>query len=387
MIRRHLVLLVACALLTGCEGPPSVNIEPPIVTVASPLVKDVVDHEEFTGRTEAVESVDVRARVSGYLSKVGFQAGREVHKGDLLFEIDPRPYQADLERAEAELARADARVKRLDADLARAERLRPTGAIGREEYDKIAGEQSEAAAGVRGARAAVERAKLDLGFTKVVSPIDGRISRNLITVGNLVTADQTPLTSIVSMDPMYVYFTVDERTMLRIQQLIREGKFKSGRDDEKAVPVRVGLANEEGFPHKGLVDFVDNRIDPATGTLKVRAVLPNSPVNGERPLNPGLFTRVRVNIGEPQKAVLVSERALGTDQGQRFVYVVNDKNEVAARNVKVGKLENGLRVIEEGLKPGERVIVNGLQRVRPGVVVNPKSGEMTGGTARSETEK
>ena len=268
----------------------------------------------------------------------------------------------------------EARVARLDADLARVQKLVGSGAITREEYDKVVGDRGEAVASREALKAAVERAKLDLQYTKVIAPISGRVSRYFVTVGNLVQAgDQgggTLLTTIVSLDPMYAYFDVDEHTALRVRQLVREGKADSPRDG--GFPVSLGLANEEGFPHEGTINFVDNQVNPKTGTIHVRGVFANK----DQVLLPGFFARVRVPIGRPHKALLISDRALDNDQGQKILYVVDEKNEVVARPVQVGALHGGLREITDGLKSGERVIVNGLQQVQFGVKVDPKLVDM-----------
>ncbi len=386
-IRRFLVgnwlVLGFCLALTGCaQAPSEVPPAAPIpVPVSYPVQRDVTDYADFTGRTAAVDSVEVRARVWGYLDKVHFQEGALVNKGDVLVEIDPRIYEANLKQAQGNLVSMEARLKRLDADLARAQRLYSTGAVGREEYDKIAGDRGEAAASLDALQAAVEQAKLDLGFTKVIAPISGRVSRALVTEGNLISSSQTGgtvLTGIVSVDPIYAYFDVDERTVLRVRQLIREGKATSAR--ESAWPVSLGLATDEGFPYQGTINFVDNQVNPRTGTLRVRGVFPNP----NEALSPGLFARVRMPIGQPRKSLLVTDRAVDNDQGQKIVYVVNDKNEVVSRPVRVGALHDGLRAVEDGLKAGERVIVNGLQQVRPGVAVEPKLVEMPNGSHKAQ---
>lgn len=373
----YAVVLGLCLGVAGCAQSPSEAPPPgPIpVAVSYPVEREVTDYADFTGRTSAVETVEVRARVWGYLDKVNFKEGALVKKGDVLFEIDPRTYRAALANAEGNLASAQAKLKRLDADLARAKSLIGSRAISREEYDKVAGDRGEAAAALDALRAAVEQANLDLGFTKVIAPISGRISRTLVTEGNLIAAGSsggTVLTNIVSLDPIYAYFDMDERTVLRLRQLIREGKAPS---NGSPWPVALGLATEEGFPHQGKIDFLDNQINAKTGTLRVRGVF----ANPYEALSPGFFARVRVPIGYARKALLVSDRAIDNDQGQKILYVVSAKNEVVSRPIRVGALHHGLRVIEDGLKPGERVIVNGLQQVRPGVTVEPKVVEMPNG--------
>ncbi len=383
---RSLVLGFCLGLtgLTGCtQRPTEVPTTAPVpVMVSYPVERDVTDYADYTARTAAVDSVELRARVWGYLDKVNFKEGALVKKGDVLFEIDPLTYRAVLNQAEGNLAMLDARVERLNADFARAERLVKTSAISREDYDKVVGDRGEAMASRTAAQAAVERAKLDLQYTKVTAPISGRVSRYVVTVGNLVQAgDQgggTLLTTIVSVDPMYAYFDVDEYTVLRVRRLIREGKAKSARDVE--LPVRLGLANEDGHPHRGTINFVDNQVNPKTGTLRLRGVFPNK----DEALAPGYFARVRVPIGFAHRALLVSDRAFDTDQGQKIVYVVDKNNQVVSRPVRLGALHDGLREITEGVQAGERIIVNGLQQVRPGITVEPQLVAMPNGTRKPE---
>jgi RND family efflux transporter MFP subunit len=375
-VRVPLARLICLSIgIAGCARPTSEAPPTAIpVTVSHAIERDVTDYADFTGRTAAVDSVELRARVWGYLDKVNFKEGAIVQKGDVLFEIDPLTYQAALDQAEGNLASMQARVERLDSDLARARRLVATAAISKEDFDKVVGDRGEALASREALKAGVERAKLDLKYTKVTAAVSGRVSRYVVTVGNLVQAgDQgggTLLTTIVSVDPMYAYFDVDEHTALRVRQLVREGKADSPRDG--GYPLSLGLANEEGHPHQGTIDFVDNQINPKTGTIRLRGVFPNK----DQVLLPGLFARVRAPIGRPHKALLVNERALDTDQGQKILYVVNEENEVVARPVRLGALHNGLREITDGLKPGELVIVNGLQQVQPGVTVEPKLVDM-----------
>jgi RND family efflux transporter MFP subunit len=365
------LVLGASLALVGCapkqEAP---TPAPASVTVSYPVERSVTDSNDFTARTAAVDSVEIRARVFGYLDKVNFKEGDLVKKGDVLFEIDPRTYQAVLAQATGNVASTQARLNRLNLDLVRARRLLPQGTVPREEYDKTVGDRSEAAASLQALKAAEQKARLDLEYTKVIAPVSGRVSRYVVTPGNLIQSGEngggTLLTTLVSVDPMYAYFDVDELTVLRVRQLIREGKAKSARDSKW--PVYLGLANEEGFPHEGTINFVDNQVNAKTGTLRLRGVFPNK----DEALSPGYFGRVRVPVGRPHKALLVSDRALDNDQGQKILYVVNGQNEVVSRPVRIGALHDGLREIKAGLKSGERVIVNGLQQVRPGAIVEPK---------------
>jgi RND family efflux transporter MFP subunit len=372
----RILFLGLCIGLAGCAGAPSGSPAPAPtpVTVSHPVERYVTDHADFTGRTAAVDSVEVRARVWGYLDKVNFKEGALVKKDDKLFEIDPRPYRAELDRAKGTVAQIDAHARRLERDYQRAKNLITRRAVGQEEYDRYEADYREAVAGLDVAKANRDLAALNVEYAKVIAPVSGRVSRYVVTVGNLIqSGDQnsgTLLTTIVSVDPMYTYFDVDERTVLRIRQLIREGKAKSA--GQTTWPVALGLATEEGFPHQGTINFEDNQVNPKTGTLRVRGVFPNK----DEALSPGFFARVRVPIGQAHQALLVSDRALDTDQGQKVLYVVNTKNEVLSRPVRLGELHDGLREITEGLKPGERVIVNGLQQVRPGVTVEPKLLEM-----------
>jgi multidrug efflux system membrane fusion protein len=351
-------LTLACGQARTADGPAA-----PEVPVARPVVREVTDYEDFTGRTEAAQSVELRARVTGYLVKVLFQDGAEVKRGDLLFEIDPRPYQAELEKAQALLAASEARLKRVRDLLDRK-------GVGPEERDKIAAELEEAQAGVRVARAGLELARLNLDFTKVTCPIDGRIGRRLLDPGNLVKADETALAKVVSEDPMCAYFDMDERTLLRIRGAVSGGRIKEPLD--RTVPVLVGLAGEEGHPHRGAIDFVNNQVNPATGTITVRAVLPNP---RQRLLSPGMFVRIRLAVGGPYKALLVPDRVVLTDQGRKYVFVVDAEGKAQHRRVTVGRLQDdGLRLIAEGLRPEDRVAVGGLKGLRPGLTVQPKEG-------------
>jgi RND family efflux transporter MFP subunit len=369
-------LLLAPLAPAGCErsqakpgGPPPA--ETPEVQVSLPVTRDVTDYEDFPGRTEAVFDITVKARVTGYLERANFREGADVEKGAVLFEIDPRPYQAEQARAEGSIVQCEGRLRRLDADFQRATGLFARGAIGREEFDRISADRTEGAGALAVAKAARDSAALNVEFTKVRAPVAGRVSRRFIDPGSLVKADDTALATVVSLDPIYASFDLDERTTLRLQRLAGEGKVKL-EPGAGAAPVLLGLADEEGFPHRGTINFADNRVDPDTGTWRLRGLF----ANADRLLAPGLFVRIRLPIGEPYPAILVSEQALRTDQGQKSVYVVGADNRVADRRVKVGRLHEGLRVIAEGLRPGERVVVSGLQQVRQGVEVKPELVDM-----------
>jgi len=344
------------------------------VTVSYPVVREVTEYKDYTARTAAVDSVEVRAHVWGYLDKVNFKEGALVKKDDALFELDPRPYEALLNQAKAKVAQDEAQLTFDESEYQRNSRLVKKGTVSQSEFDKSASVRLVDIANIAADKAVVASRQLDLEYTKVKAPVNGRASRYVVTVGNLIrSGDQgggTLLTTIESVDPMYAYFDVDEHTALRVRQMVREGKSDSPRDG--GFPVSLGLANEDGHPHQGTVNFVDNRVNPKTGTIRLRGVFPNK----EQVLLPGLFGRVRLPVGRAHNALLVSELALDTDQGQKILYVVNEKNEVVSRPVQLGALQNDLREITEGLKPGEQVIVNGLQQVRPGITVEPKLVDM-----------
>src|SRR5262245_36575095 len=365
------VLAGWCVLLSACQqqqaaAPPA---PPPKVAVSQPVVRDVVEWDEYTGRLDAVESVEIRARVSGYLQSVHFTDGAIVKQGALLFVIDQRPYQAELNRAKATLEQAIARYERTQKDFARAQQLVKSRAISEEEVDTRGADQREAREAVQAARAAVEAARLNVEFTEVRAPISGRISRHLVTQGNLInggTAESTLLTTIVSLDPIYCYFEADERSYLKYARLSRTGERPSSREVRN--PAYLALANETGFPHQGYIDFVDNRLDPNTGTMTGRAVFSNP----EPIFTPGLFARVRIPGSGKYTALLLPDEAIGTDQTQRFAFVVDDQHTVEYRKVELGPIIDGLRVIRGGLTPGDWVIVNGVQRVRPGATVDPQ---------------
>ena len=369
------LILGLCLAMAACSRAPAET--PPAavaVAVSYPVQREVTDYADFTARMAAVDSVEVRTHSWGYLDKVNFKEGAMVKKGDVLFELDPRPYQAMLDQAKAKVAQDEAQLKFDEAEYRRNLGLIRDQAVSQSDLDKSAAARGVDIANVAADKALVASRELDLEYTKVTAPVTGRVSRYYVTVGNLIQsgnqASVTLLTTIVSVDPMYACFDVDERTAQRVRQWIRKDKAESASD--AGLSVALGLASEEGFPHQGTINFVDNQVNPKTGTLRVRGVFPNK----DQSLSPGFFARVRMPIGPPHQSLLVSDRALDSDQGQKILYVVNSKNEVVSRAIRVGPLHDGLRAIEEGLKPGERVIVNGLQLVRPGISVEPKLVDM-----------
>ncbi len=365
-----LALVAAMAFnLTGCTSTAAPAAPPPPdVSVAAVVAKPVRQWDDFTGRIAAVEMVDLRARVSGYVQRVAYEEGQEVKKGDLLFVIDPRPYRAVLDRALADLDRARAEARLAQAQDARAQSLIEAKAISREEYETRKAATAQGGAGVRAAEAAVAAAQLDLTFTEVRSPIDGRAGRAAITQGNLAQADATSLTTVVSQDPVYVNFESDEQAYLRYLELARKGE-RSGSHN----PVRVGLANEAGYPHEGTVDFVDNQVDAATGTIRARAILRNP----DRAFTPGMFARVQLEGSAEFEALLIDDKAVLTDQDRKYVYVLDAENKAVRKDVVLGRTVEGLRVVQSGLQAQEKVIVHGVQKVFfPGMPVTPTVIEM-----------
>jgi multidrug efflux system membrane fusion protein len=357
-LARPIVLALAAAglvvTLAGCEDAAGKSADAPAaaggppISAALVIEKPVTETQEFSGRIEAIDHVEIRSRVSGFITAVNFKPGSEVKKGDVLFVIDPRPYQAEADRAEAAANSARARSELARLELTRAEKLLA---------DKSS--QKELDASARAAQAQHEAAKLNLSYTRVTSPIDGRVSKAEITLGNLVDASAV-LTSVVSLDKIYASFDGDEETFLRVGTQNHKGE---------PVVVKVGLANEEGFPHEGKLEFVDNQLDPQTGSVRMRATFDNK----DRGLVPGLFARVQLGGGSAtSNAVLISDRAVGTDQNRKFVFVVSADNKAEYRAVKLGPTVDGLRVVKQGLKANEKIVVNGLQRVRPGAPVTPQ---------------
>jgi multidrug efflux system membrane fusion protein len=377
---RVITLLAAFALVTsaGCQrSPPAVApAEAPALPVSKPVQRQVTDYVDFTGRTDAVNAVDIRPRVTGYLVQMPFKEGAEVKKDDLLFEIDPRPYKAQLDQAlgQVELYKASHQLAQITHD--RDVPLVKRAAVPQQQLDQDTAAVDEALAQIKAAQAAVEVYQLNLEFTRVTSPIDGQISRYYLTLGNLVNQDQTLLTTVVSLDPMYVYFDMDEPTLLRVRRARNAGVIKPAPGGK--IPVLMALQGEDGFPHQGTVDFVNNQVNPTTGSITVRGVFPNpKPNGGDRLLSPGMFVRVRLPIGQPHPALLVIDRAIGFDQGLKFVYVVDAEHKIQYRRITTGPLEqDGLRVITEGLKPDDWVLVGGLQQVRPLMEIRPQQTTM-----------
>ncbi len=375
MIRHCIFPILAgflAAALAGCtvEPPQVAPAQAQVVPVSQPVERQVTDYVDFTGQTNAVEAVDIVPRVTGYLTKIAFQDGQDVNAGDLLFQIDPRPYKAQLDQADGQVTLNKAAHVFAKATYERDQAIGKTpGAVSQQQLDQDRASVDEAEARIKSSVASTEVYKLNLEFTNVTSPISGQVSRHRLSIGNLVNQDQTLLTTVVSLDPMYVYFYMDDPTLLRIRRAINEGKIK--RYQKGKIPVLMGLAGEDGYPHEGIIDFVDNQVNPGTASIPVRGVFANpKPKDGVRLMAPGMFVRVRLPIGQPHPALLVIDRAIGADQDRKFVYVVDDKNMVQSARVTVGALQpDGLRVVSEGLQKGQWVVVGGLQEVRPRTTV------------------
>lgn len=437
--RLHGIVVLGIAALAGCHRSEPAAEEPPlVVSVAELKAGKTLAYEEFTGRTAAISIVEIKPRATGYLMKVLFADGDEVHADQLLYEIDPRTYEAEVKVNQGSVAATEASLRLAEANFDRGQRLLPKGAVSKEEYDRYATQAQQFSAQLVSAKAALERSELNLGFCKVFAPISGRISRSNFQAGNLVTADQTTLTTIVSLDPIYAYFDVDEQTLLRVERMIREEVSDSGvsevasylrsqQVDEEAVshavrilgsqlaenkrgqlrklvepkldparwqklvaildsnprfqsyrdttvPVFLGTRIDSGYPYVGRLDFTDNRLDATTGTLRVRGVFPNK----ERILRPDQSVHIRVPMGEPRDTLLVSDATIITDLDRKFLYVLNDKDEVEQRPVVLGGLHEGLRIVKGGVQPGDWIVVSHLQRVRPGMTVRRKVVPMPG---------
>jgi len=375
--------IVLSAVGAGCDQGGTTQVQsqqkgvppPPTVTVSKPLQREITEWDEYTGRFEAVETVEIRARVSGYLTELHFKDGQAVKQGDLLFVLDARPFERTLEQAQAEVLQAQTKVQNSNLDVVRGKPLLERRIISEKSFDDRESLMREALAGVKVAEAKARTAELELSFTRITSPITGRISRTQVTAGNWVSAggaaNTTLLTTIVSQDPIYIYFDVNENNYIKYKRLAERGVNSAAA--ELGAPVEVALPDERGFPHKARLDFLDNRLDQGTGTLRARGVM----ANASGLFSPGLFARVRVTGAAPYLAVLLPDDAIGTDQTNKFVYVVGEDGSVARRNIKLGPLYEGLRVVREGLAAEEWVIIRGLQRARPGIKVTPKREALT----------
>ncbi len=356
-------------LAAGCQkgaAPPPPPKAPVEVKYVRPTEAPVTPFEEFGGRALSPETVELRSRVSGYLTRVNFQDGQDVKKGDVLFEIEDTVYKAALAQAEATVKEREAEINRLKTQLDRAKRLIASQATTDQELERLTFEAAGAEAARDAAIALRDRAKLDVGFTRVVAPITGRIGRRLVDPGNLVQADTTPLAIVVSLNPIYAYFDYDERSVLRMRRLVEQGRLTEAPDRNQ--PVGLALAGETEYLQSGKINWVDNQIDMGTGTLRARVEVSNP----KGLISPGMFVRLRVPVGPEERALMVPEEALGADQGQRYVYVINGADEIEYRRVEVGLLSNGMQVVESGVSAGDRIVVTGLQRIRPKTKVAPK---------------
>jgi len=375
---RLLFAVLLCGALAGCDSkPPEAAAAPgaaggpPPVTVAAAIAREIQESDEFPGRIEATQQVEIRARVNGYLQSIHFTPGTEVKAGDLLFVIDPKPLEAKLAEAEAAAANTRAQLDLAKIELERQKQMLPDRATSRREYDAAASLVTTLGAALRANQAAIDAVKVDLGYTRITSPIDGRVGKDERTIGNLVQGDapDSPLlTTVVALDPIYATFEADEGSFLKYIAAARG----------KSLKVEVGLSNEQGTPHAAELAFIDNQLDPASGTVRMRALLPNP----DRRFTPGLYARVRLSDStRPRQAVMVADRAIGTDQSKRFVLVLDKDDNAQYREVKLGRAYDGLRVIESGLEAGEVIVVNGLQRVRPGSPVTPTKADMDASVA------
>ena len=369
-------------MLLGCTPPKLPDPggdKNPAVQVSTVVQREITENVRFTGRFNAINYVEIKARSTGYVVSTPFKEGSYVQKGDLLFAIDPRPYQAKLDDANGMVKLSEAKLKLAKADNLRAKDVAKTpGAISKQDLDKYVAAEEEAAAGVEAIKASLEVQNLNLEFCSVISPISGRISKYFVTLGNLVTQDSTQLTTVVSEDPIYCYFDADERTLLKIIRRVQVSKKKNeSLEDFPETPVSIGLADEKGFPHQGTLNFSSNLVD-STGTITLRAIIKNIFKNDKTPLFlHGMFCRVLLPISDPKNTILVADRAIGTDQGLKFVYVMDKDNKLEYRRVSVGELQpDNLRAIESGLNSDEKVVVSGIHLVRPGTIIKPDLIEM-----------
>jgi membrane fusion protein, multidrug efflux system len=375
---RACFILICGALFlveVGCTGnaPRPAEKKQAVVPISQVVEREITDYVDFTGRTDAINTVNIVPRVTGYLVKMPFTEGSLVKKDEMLFQVDPRPYKAQLDQAEGQVTLYKAQLKLAKSTLERDVEISKTpGAVSPQQLDQDRAAVEQAEASVKAAQASLEVYSLNLSFCTVTSPIDGMVARYYLTLGNLVNQDQTLLTTVVSLDPMYAYFEMDEPTLVTIRQAIGEGKIKSR--EEGKLSVFMALQGEKGYPHEGSINFVNNQVNPGTGSISVRGIFPNPVLKGTvRLLSPGMFVRIHLPLGEKHQALLVIDRAIGSDQGLKYVYVVDAADKIEYRRVTVGPLQkDGLRVIDKGLSPGDRVVVGALQQVRPRLVVAPQ---------------
>jgi len=361
--------IVAPLFFTGCDRDKAVELPPPVVTITPAVQRQIQDWDEYTGRLAPMSTVEVRAQVSGYLTEVKFQDGDMVKKGQPLFIIDSRPYQAEYNRAKGEYDKAESALKLATADFERAKQLRDKGVTSTGDFDKANAAFIQAQGALLAAKAALDAASLNIEFSTITSPIDGQASLANVTVGNLVSPSmEKPLTTIVSMNPVYAYAEVDERSLLRYVRQYREKQILPGDEEKAKAPIQLALQDEKGFPHIGYIDFFDNRVDPETGTIMVRGVFDYE--NGL--LSPGLFVRVRIPAGAPYEAVVIPPRAVGTEQGRKYVMVIGPDNVATRADVELGPINDGQQVVRGGLQAGQNVVVDGLLKVRPGEKVDAK---------------
>ncbi len=370
-----LLALLCCFAAAGCKpkGPDADAGKAPDAWIVKPIYRDVEEYEDFTGKTISESSVEVKPRATGHLEKINFKDGEMVKQGDVLFEIDPREYRAALDKAKASLTQAEVRMRRLESDHRRGLELVSGRTMSQEQFDQITSDLGEARAKVKVEEANKQTAEYNLDWCKVTAKISGKISSRVVDVGNIVEKDKTVLSNIVSLDPMYARFDIDERTVLRLQKNVKNGKLLLSQ--EQKLKFKIGLADETGYSLDGIADFVDNKIDTGTGTLRVRGTFDNTQLVAgtwpwERPTNyrlpPGLFVRIRLPVGEPRQRLLIPEKAVLTDQDKKFIYVVTEKKTIESRSITLGTLqEDQMRVIDSGLNYGEMVVVKGLQRIRP----------------------
>ena len=369
----RILMLLSFLLLTACERKQtsSEGQQALSVPVANPIELELTEYADYTGRLEAVEMVDVKPRVSGYIKSIHFKEGQKVQKGDLLFVIDPRPFQAQVNRLKAQVAQAEAALKLANANKKRAERLIESRAISEEEVDIRESEAYQAKADLEAAQAELEAAELDLGFTQVIAPINGIADRHFVTLGNLVTGDLTSLTTIIPHAPIHAYYEVDERAFLRGVRAYFEGD-QPGRGSGVKIPAYLGLDDETGFPHEGFIDFASNRIDPDTATITIRALFENK----NEFLTPGLFARIRVPVSKKRKRILIPDTSIASDQAIRYVWVVGADNTPERRQIELGPQHENYRIIRSGLTTEDRIVTSGIQYIRPGITLNPQPTEI-----------